>query len=259
MSTLALFTPSNNTEANQDGLAGLLAAVVRAADAAAPRSQQTRIGPSELGHACPRRIAYRLMGQPAVNSGGDPWPAIVGTATHSWLAEAFHARNQALGWERFLVEQRVDIREGLSGTVDLFDREQGLVIDHKLVGQSAMRSYTTHGPPQAYRRQIQLYGYGLAAAGHDVTHVALALYPRGGMLSGLRTHVEDFDPTVAEAALARHDDILAAAAALDVDEHPEHYRHIPAQPSHACTWCPWFAPGADTGATCPGQLGTDTQ
>lgn len=247
---LATFT---HTPTEHD-LAEVIRDVVRDAGRLAPRSQQRAVGPSEVGQPCARRLAYRLMNEPQVNTSSDPWAAIVGTAVHAWLADAFTAANDRLGRIRYLVEQRVEIRPGLTGSCDLYDADTATVIDHKVVGESRMSEYKRNGPPSQYRAQAHLYGYGYARLGLPVREVALAFYPRGGMLAGLYVWSEPFNPAIAEAALARHDQILEAACSLGVDEHPENYRAIPTSPSHACNWCPWFKPGADTGTTCPGHL-----
>jgi hypothetical protein len=33
-----------------------------------PRALQAQLGPSEIGQACPRRLAYRIAGTPVVNN-----------------------------------------------------------------------------------------------------------------------------------------------------------------------------------------------
>ncbi|SEG90865.1 hypothetical protein SAMN02982929_05328 [Saccharopolyspora kobensis] len=251
---MQLATFSTATARGEHPAADTLRQVIRGHDQLAPRSLQSSLGPSEIGEPCPRRLAYRLMGEQRVNTGSDPWPAIVGTAVHAWLAEAFLAANTWLGRIRYLVETRVTIREGLSGSCDLYDVDTARVIDHKVVGETAMREYKRNGPPQQYRAQAHLYGVGLARLGLPVSEVCLAFYPRGGMLAGLHVWAEPFDPAIAAEALARHDRVLEAACALDVDRHPDHYGHIPAATGHRCTWCPWFAPGTPVGATCPGHM-----
>ncbi|MCP2261059.1 hypothetical protein LX15_004779 [Streptoalloteichus tenebrarius] len=236
-----------------DPLADTLRHVITTAAHTAPRSLQVALGPSEIGEPCARRLAYRLMDERRVNGGGDPWASIVGTAVHAWLAEACRAENDRLGRIRYLVEQRVEIRPGVAGSCDLYDADEATVIDHKVLGETTMRLYKRGGPPDQYRAQAHLYGLGLARLGLPVRRVALAMYPRAGLLSGLHLWSEPYDPAVADAAIARHDQILEAACALDVTDHPERYQHIPRTASRRCRYCPWYRPGADTGATCPGD------
>src|SRR3990172_1195390 len=56
--------------------------IIRRTDDDSPRSRQKRIGPSEIGDSCARKIAYRLLETPEMNRVRDPWPAVVGTAIH---------------------------------------------------------------------------------------------------------------------------------------------------------------------------------
>ncbi|MEV6526868.1 hypothetical protein AB0M43_33550 [Longispora sp. NPDC051575] len=239
--------------AGTDPLGGLLQSVVRAASSGSPRSRQRRIGPSSAGHPCARRVAYELAGTEHVSAGGDPWPSIVGTAVHAWLADAFARHNRELGRDRWLVEQRVTIADGLRGTVDLFDTTSGTVIDHKVLGVESLREIKKNGAGPQYRTQIHLYAYGLARAGHTVERVALACYPRSGWLDGLHVWSEPYDPAVAEAALARLDGLGHMARVLDLDGHPDRWAAVPADAGSSCTWCPFWRPGAPVDATgCPG-------
>jgi hypothetical protein len=235
-------------------LAADIRQVVRDADRLSQRSMQVRIGPSEVGERCARKLAYRIMDEKRTNHDSDPWAAIVGTATHAWLAEAFTKANERIGRIRYLIEQRLEIAPGLTGSCDLFDADTMTVIDHKVLGTTTMREYKTMGPPKEYRAQAHLYGKGYARLGLAVREVALAMYPRSGLLSGLHVWSEPFDESVADAAIARMHQITEAAVALDVEHHPENYRLIPRESSHRCTYCPWFKPGMDAGDGCPGHM-----
>src|SRR5688500_19659658 len=62
----------------------------------APRSLQKHIGPSQVGTSCDRQLAYRLNHTPETRSFMDPWPSIVGTAVHAWIADALEIQNQLL-------------------------------------------------------------------------------------------------------------------------------------------------------------------
>lgn len=234
-------------------LAADIRSVVHAAYRATPRHQQTRLGPSQIGEPCARRLAYGLMHHPAHNESADPWPSIVGTAVHSWLADAFDAANRALGRIRYLVEQRVEVRPGLEGSCDLYDYDTRTIIDHKVLGTTTLAALKQHGPGAGYRSQVHLYGVGIARLGLPVRHVAIAAYPRGGLLSGLHVWTEPWNPQIAQAALARHDLILETVLALDVDQYPDRYRLVPRTPGHHCTYCRWWRPGPDTGDGCPGN------
>jgi hypothetical protein len=251
---LVTFTRSDNRSPQPHPLGETIRAVVLDADRTAPRSLQTAMGPSEVGEPCARRLAYRIMNEPATNTDSDPWAAIVGTAVHAWLADAFTAANTRLNRIRYLVEQRLQIVPGLIGSCDLYDADHAAVIDHKVVGTTAMTEYKRNGPLDTYRAQVHLYGKGYRRLGLPVHQVALAFFPRGGMLAGLHVWSEPFDETVADAALARVWQITEAIVALNVEHYPERYQHIPRVTGHRCTWCPWLRPGPDKGDACPGYL-----
>lgn len=231
-------------------LADRIQAVIRAKSDNAPRSRQSAIGPSEVGQACVRRTAYRLLNWGKTNTTSDPWAAINGTAVHAYLAEAFGA-DDASNW---LVEHRVTIRRGLSGSVDLFDTDNGIVIDHKCVGATSMKRAKASGPSHQQLVQMNLYGLGLEAEGWKVNQIALAFYPFGGLLSQMHVWVGDYQPEIAHEALARLDSTKELLAMLDVEEHPDRWQLIPAEPSNLCSWCPYFKPFSDDLAQgCPGE------
>lgn len=228
--------------------------IVREYDASAARSRQTSIGISEIGHPCPRRIAYKLSGFPEPKDSSDPWLTIIGTATHTWLADAFQHRNAQLGWERYLVERRVLLRDGLPGNTDVYDRERCLVVDHKIVGKSAMDKYRIHGPGMQYEVQGQGYGAAWAAEGFEVKKVAIAFYPRFTFLDeSFYIWSDDFDRSYVDKALNRLDTIQAVVRKLNPARDPEQFMRIPRTPERNCMYCPFWKPGKDTGATCPGN------
>lgn len=235
-------------------LAAHMVGVITAAANGEDRNRQVAIGPSEIGHPCARRLAYRMLDWPKTNPDTDPWPSVVGTAVHAWLAYAL-AQTNADG--RYLIEQRVDTGT-TRGTADLFirtfDRLSGIVVDHKVPGSTAMQRYRKHGPGEQYRTQIHTYGYGLARAGETVTDVAIVFYPRSGRLDGIHVWTEPFDPAVAETATGRLVAITELVASLNVEDRPEMWGHIPATPSN-CAWCPWALAGSsDLARGCPGDL-----
>lgn len=240
-------------------LATELQAIIRGAADNAPRSLQRNIGPSEAGHPCSRRIAYRLLDMPKVNTSGDPLASIIGTATHAWLADAFTRANVGLPITRWLVEQRVSPSPTLHGSADLFDAWNGDVIDWKVVGATSLNKYKKDGPSPQYRAQAHLYGLGFANLGFTVNKVTLAFLPRGGFLSGMHLWSESYRPDLAHAALNRLADILDLTAQLDPETNPERWEMIPAAPDHGCTWCPMLrhATGPANAAGCSGHLNVE--
>lgn len=78
-----------------------IAKIITDAGTWTPRAKQASIGPSEIGHECLRRLAYKLIDIPKVNEGsGGNWVAQVGTAIHAHLADIFEKI------DGFKVEQR---------------------------------------------------------------------------------------------------------------------------------------------------------
>lgn len=236
-------------------LRGELLTVIEQAAAAAPRSRQTRIGPSELGGPCLRRIGHRLAGTPPVNAAADRWAATIGTAVHTWLAEVFdladpmgtpgHAR-------RWAVEEKVTTGvvagDDIDGTCDLFDRATGTVVDWKVVGVSRLGEVRRHGPGEQYRVQAHCYGRGWEVRGEQVTAVAVMFLPRGGALRDAHLWCEPYDAQVAVHAHQR-----AGHVAVLVRDDPSALGLLPTADAY-CSRCPWWQPGAsDPTRACPGD------
>jgi hypothetical protein len=234
---------------DEKAYANALLDVVTRAGIWSPRSGQVAIGPSEVGHPCTRRIAYKLLDWDKPNEmQGGSWAAQVGTAIHAYLAEIFGKK------EGYLVEQRVNIRGNLAGTVDLYDTKNGVVLDWKTTGASKLAAYRKDGADPQHVIQVHLYAYGLAAQGADVKKVALAYLPTSGQLSDGYVDIRDYDENIALDAFKRLDTIHALLAQVDVEQNPEFWSQIPARTSRLCAWCPYFKPfskALDQG--CPGD------
>lgn len=225
-----------------------------------PRSQQTAPGPSELGTPCGRRLAYKILDWPRPNDGQDQWLSTIGTAVHAWLAQTFEAANQQLAGtpahDRYLIEQRVHLPEGISGSCDLYDRDTCTVIDWKVTSPDKIKRYARSGPGQQYRTQAHLYALGWLLAGEQPEHVAIVFLPRGGLLSGLHVWTEPFTPQVAVDAISRYRATVLALAHLDPEANPARWAMFPTADAY-CTWCPYFLPGStDLSAGCPGHNAT---
>ncbi|MFW6598144.1 hypothetical protein ACQBAU_16185 [Propionibacteriaceae bacterium Y2011] len=224
-----------------------------------PRSQQTQIGPSEIGDPCSRRIGYKLLNT-AEKDQAPNWKATIGTGTHMWLETAFDADNtkintsMPLGQERWLIETRVNVGtiDGLgdiTGSCDLYDRWTGTVIDHKTVGPTQLTKYRKNGPGQQYRTQAHLYGRGWQRAGLPVDHVMIAFLPRNGELADAYMWSEPYDEQVAVDGLNRLAGIHLATTALGTAA----LGHLPTVEAY-CSFCPFFRPGStDLAAGCPGD------
>lgn len=170
------------------------------------RSAQVTLGPSEIGSPCDRRIAMSLLGMPAVNPGGDGFAAWLGTQGHRGMADIYEWANGRSG--RFAVETRLafNSRYVPKGTGDLLDRTfgGGTFIDWKFMGTWSLKKLRQSGPSPTYRTQIHTYAYGAIVRGEKVKKVAIVALPRqGATLDEMYVWTEDYDPSVAEAALAR--------------------------------------------------------
>jgi hypothetical protein len=182
-------------------LANEITNIITEASRYSPRSQQVYIGPSEVGEQCVRRLAYKLLDWDKANeSSGGSWAANVGTAIHSFLEEIFSKFP-----EKYEVEQKVQIRANLSGTVDLFDIEKGYVLDWKTTSPAGVKAKRSEGATSQQITQVQLYGYGKAQQGAVVNKVGLVFLPTGGQITDMHIELYDYDESAALSALARLD------------------------------------------------------
>lgn len=240
------------------GIAGELATTItdtiKHAAATAPRSLQIAPGPSELGTPCTRRLGYKVLDwDPKPNSDTDPWAAIIGTSVHTWMAETWSQANLNLNYERYLIEHKVDLPEGISGSCDLYDRLTGTVIDWKVTSPANITKYRKNGPGEQYRTQAHLYALGMQLAAGQPAHVAIVFLPRGGRIDGMHIWTEPYDPHIAVKAIRRYDAMRQFHYTVDPERHPERWALLPTRDAH-CTWCPWFLPGsADLSQGCPGH------
>jgi hypothetical protein len=224
-----------------------------------PRSLQRAIGPSEVGVACTRQLAAKVAGAPRVNPAGDIMPAWLGTAGHAKLEEAFNADNARLTAEgkhlRWLIENRVEVAPGLSGSCDLFDVIEGRAIDHKFLGATTFRAYKKDGPPRHYVVQAMCYGAGWVRAGYEVREVAIWMLPRAGSLSGSYLWTAPFDPSVADAAVDRLAKVRTAVAAIGAAADFSQLSRVPATPDKGCRFCPVYSAATPRDGTfsCPGK------
>lgn len=218
--------------------------VIENAIAAHPRSLQKRIGPSEIGIECDRRILYKLAG---INEPPRPpaWKPAVGTAVHEQLERWFDAEsvNGDLTNADWITEWEITV--GMLGTgpdaipitghSDLFHRPTGTVIDHKVVGPKQLTKYRLHGPSQQYRVQAHLYGKGFTESGgwEPAREVAISFLPRDGELSKSYWWSEPYNPHVAIEALNRLNSLYGLLQIVGIEA------AVNAKPICDDPWCPW--------------------
>lgn len=231
-----------------DLLLGDLEAVIRDHARGATRSQQRSIGPSEVGQSCERRLALTLLGAEKINTSRDDWTSSVGTAIHSWMEDAFKADNARRVAEgktaRWLVEQTVTVRPGLDGHCDVFDLETMTVLDHKFPGVTSIRKYRKQGHPgEQYIWQAHLYGMGWANLGLPVKKVAIAMYPRSGLIRDTWLWTADYDPGIAMTALERLDELLIGMNDAEGTGTLDTWFAGLARDPAFCSWCPFYTGG----------------
>lgn len=240
---------------------GDLRYVITEAIQAHPRSQQTAVGPSELGTPCARKLGYKLAGVvPSMRA--DParsWRSTVGTAVHTWLAAACEAFNTRIGERRFLTETRVTVggigEAGylIDGSCDVYDQATATVVDWKVVGPNSMRTAKRFGigAKPVYRTQVHLYGKGFVNADLPVDHVAVLYLPSAGELSDAVWACEPFDMGIADSALNRADGIDTAIRLLG---RSEGLRQLATYDDY-CVSCPFYRPQweGDLAVACPGH------
>lgn len=224
----------------------------------APRSRQVAVGPSELGGACDRKLAYRIAGVPAINTHTDPWPAIVGTSIHDWLERAVNKYQSMVGDLGYITETRVYPDPLVKGRCDLFNTKTSTLIDWKTVGVDGMRKVRKGVINPAYRVQIQVYGLGHERAGREVKQCALVFLSRSGWLDDAEIYMEPYDRQVALDALSRLYRIADQLIDLKIEDNPQRFEFVNASPGDDCIWCGHYARDLDQDVAasekgCPGR------
>jgi hypothetical protein len=221
-----------------------------------PRNLQVHLGPSELGVACDRQVVGKLAGEPDVNRVSDPWPSIVGTSVHAWLAGCFTAHNA--NGARWLPEQRVTPHPLHPGTADLYDGREWVVVDWKVLGNSSLEQVSSPaGPPVKYKIQLKLYGRGYRLLGLPVRKTVLVALPRTAPnLDGMYVWEQpcgEEDDALLEAVFALTHYRKALAEEVRANRLP--ISSISISPdSKECFFCPFFRPASrrDGAPGCPG-------
>jgi hypothetical protein len=183
-------------------------------------------------------MAFGITQVEECNPSFDPLPSIVGTAAHTWMQSAAEHANKVLGRQRWLIEHRVTVAPGLSGSCDLFDTDTGTVIDWKFPGATRFDMYKKHMSP-VYQGQSHLYGLGFENEGRQVNTVVVALLPRGGYLKGMHLWKEPYSRSLALECLSRREKVIGLCDDLQVEANPQGYQWIPIEP-YDCRFCPFF-------------------
>lgn len=212
-----------------------------------PRTVQTDIGPSQAGSPCDRELVYALtqhMDPGGTPQDGNPWLPLVGTAVHTEMANALKAENRRLGWERWLIEQRVEISDEIPyGTLDAFDTQEGDVVDWKIVGKTTLDSVRAKGSKPLYRKQVNLYGLGAARLGFQVNRCIVVYLPRNAnptrpFLDEMRVDAQPFDLDDALETVERLRGLKQVAKGISPKTRQEKINLVEANPSRDnCFFC----------------------
>lgn len=265
----ARLAAQHNRHLHASELENNLVGIIETAIRNRPRSQQRRIGPSEIGHECTRWLGYKLADTATLNPIADKpaWRTQVGMATHDWLADTLTAVNAQLEFDRFLVEHRVHactltLADGtevpIEGSGDAYDSWTATVLDWKIVGPTTLKKVKAvsrqtgvqHGASQRYRVQGHNYGKGYARLGLPVWRVMIAFLPAAGDLEDAFFHVEAWDEQAADDSAARLQGVQALVNALPLA------LALDALPTADawCNRCPYYRPSAQSlDAGCPGH------
>lgn len=233
--------------------------IIRRQGDRSPRNLQTTLGPSEIGEVCDRQVVGKFAGEPHTNHIGDAWPAIVGTAVHAWLADAFARENNIDGYLHWLTEQRVAPHPSYPGTADNYDVRSKTLVDWKVLGPTSLaKIMSPEGPSRRYKVQLLLYAAGYRLAGWEVDRIVLAALPRTApTLDSMYvwehwcTPADDIlvSQVLAETEMRRMLAQGVLSGQISIDE-------IPITPtSENCRFCPWFRPESSYSDVpgCPGH------
>jgi hypothetical protein len=178
----------------QMSIANELIKAVTSSSKGSSRSQQKQVGPSEIG-GCRRKVWLKLQGAESTNPNTLRLAAIMGTAIHTYIEQAFERQDPFQ--ERYILEGEYEY-EGLMGHIDMYDKENCEVVDWKTVKKTNL----TYFPSKQQRMQVQLYGYLLMKNNVEVKTVTLVAIPRDGDERDIVYHSEPYDESVALAGLA---------------------------------------------------------
>lgn len=233
---------------------GTVRDLIAAHERARPRSQQTAIGPSEIGGDCDRRLGYQIVGTPQSNPATLPLAAWLGTGAHAAMAEA------VTNDDDWIAERKVTIPgsghvtvdgQPITGTLDAYHKPSRTVVDWKFVADTTITyARRNQQPSPAYRTQVHCYAAGMIADGYPVDHVAVMFIPRSGRAANMHLWSEPYDPLVVVDALDRLNRIRETAQTGDFAQL--------ATAAHFCATCPFMVPlitRLDEG--CPGHPHTN--
>lgn len=142
-----------------------------------PRSQQKQVGPSGLGNPCWHCLGCMLAELPKQETNEYAWAKIKGHALHGFMADLIDKQPG----NDYLTEHRVTVGDvgdkTITGSADLFDIPEGVVVDWKFLGTKSMSKVARGVIKPEYLVQPNLYGLGFENEGYRVTSTLLMFIP----------------------------------------------------------------------------------
>ncbi|GIH95456.1 hypothetical protein ACFFMN_23100 [Planobispora siamensis] len=163
------------------------------------------VGPSDVT-TCRKRIWYREL-HPQLARPVSTSAALLGDIIHEVAATA---RRALYPWQKVEMPVRVP---GLDrpGRIDRYDPVLALVDDIKTKGPRGWERLSETGPDEGYWKQVAVYGYGLADAGHPVQVMRLTYINRA--TGDERTYERPYCDAFARSAVGS---LIALNVALDL-------------------------------------------
>lgn len=182
-----------------------------------PRSLQRQIGPSEIGEPCIHCLGCKLAELPKdeTRPPGEPtyaWARIKGKVLHNHMEHVMERQNLKLGTRQWLIEHRVTVGtigpKIITGSADLFDIVNGVVIDWKMVSNKTLLKVQKGVIAPTYDTQRHLYGKGFEDAGYEVKKTLIMFMPveKNDLKWAIPVYA-DYSRSKAESALQRANDI----------------------------------------------------
>ena len=216
-----------------------LFAAIAASEQSRPRNHYKGIGPSGVGD-CRRKVWLRMNGVRGTNP-TKSMAAFMGTAIHESIAKGLHLLDPF--GDKYLIEHSMQ-RDPFAGSVDLFDKTEGAVVDWKTSKRTSL-GFLSRGselgskahlwPSLPQRWQVSLYGWMLEGEGHAVNTVSLVGIARDGDEDTVRVHTEDYDPALAQEAIGWLKEVEAMTEAPPPESNASFCKH----------YCSFYSPDGD--------------
>ena len=211
----------------------------------APRSLQVEVGPSELGTPCMRRLAYKILDESGPRQTQRRHRPLGSQSSarsvHAWMAQAYVQRKPAARLQRYLIEHRVHLPYGISGSCDLYDRDTGRPIDWKITSLDNIPSTGRTVPAPSTAPRPTSTPSACNSPARNRTDVAIAFLPRGGRIDGLYIWSEPYDPPSPSTRSSGTGDEVGPRSTVDPEAHPGRWELFPTADAY-CTVLPDLPP-----------------